>query len=102
MSSHLDVAPTLVSYVGVTTDPVKYSVGNNLLDKNYQRDFAFVGNWNNNAMLTTDYTYVFNNVNFFESKVYSSKTYQVVDEPKNSSKQKILLDVMEQNSRFVK
>lgn len=101
MTSHLDMVPTILTYLGVKTAPEKYSMGRNLLSDNLDRDFVFVGNWNNNSMVTDEYTYVFNNVNFFESKVYSTKTYKVVSAPDDGSKEKILLNVMEETARFI-
>lgn len=102
MTSHLDLAPTVLNYIGVTTEAKKYSMGKNVLDEDFQRDYVFIGNWNNNTILTDDYTYVFNNVNFFDSKVYSTETYKVSDEYNEAHKQKILLNVLDENSRFVK
>jgi len=102
MTSHLDLAPTLLTYLGIKTAPEKYSMGKNLLDKNIERDYVFVGNWNNNAMVTDKHTYVFNNSNFFENKVYSTDSYKIVDEPDNAEKQKFIIQVLEENSRFIK
>ena len=101
MTSHLDMVPTLLKYLGVKTAPEKYSMGKNLLDKNIERDYVFVGNWNNNAMVTDKNTYVFNNSNFFENKVYSTDSYKIVDEPDNGEKQKFIIQVLEENSRFI-
>jgi membrane-anchored protein YejM (alkaline phosphatase superfamily) len=101
MTSHLDMVPTLLKYIGVSTAPEKYSMGKDLLDTNYKHDYVFVGNWNNNAMVTDKYTYVFNNVNFFENKVHSTETYKIVEEPANGEQQKIIVQVLEQNSRFI-
>ena len=102
MTSHLDFAPTMLKYIGVKTDPMKYSMGKDILEEDFKRDYVFVGNWNNNTILTQDYTYVFNNVNFFDSKVYSTKTYKVADDYDESHKQKMLLNVLNENSLFIK
>ncbi len=103
LSSHLDLVPTLLSYIGVENDPSDYSNGYSLFDENYNRKQAYVGNWNNNAILTDDYTYVFSNLpnRIFDDKTYSTEKYIEV-EAKNTNRQNVILQVLNENSRFVK
>ena len=41
LSSHLDFAPSVLKYIGVKTDPIKYSMGKDLRDNNIKRDYVF-------------------------------------------------------------
>ncbi len=44
LTSALDIAPTLMHYLGVQNDPASYSHGRDLRDAGYHRDYAYVGN----------------------------------------------------------
>jgi len=102
-TSHLDIVPTLLSLIGVTNPPNDYSSGYNLFDKNYHRDYAFIANWNDNAIITSKYTYVFSNMpdKLFKNEIRDTKTYKLLT---NNVKvnSKLVLDIINQNKRFLK
>ncbi len=102
LTSHSDLVPTLLSIIGVQNDISDYSNGYDLFDKNYKRDFVFCANWNNNAVITNKYTYVFSNLpnKMFENEVRETSTYKKVDNQSINSK--ILLDIMNENKQFLK
>ena len=54
ITSHLDIPATLMSLLGVRNPPSDYSLGQNLLDPNYHRDYAVAGDWNRIAYLGVD------------------------------------------------
>lgn len=102
LTSHLDLVPTLMSYIGVDNPTGDYSNGYNLLDKNYNREQAYIANWNNNAILTDKYTYVFSNMpdQIFDNKIYNTKTYKEIKNQK-TQKQKVIFEALKQNSKFI-
>ncbi len=57
ITSHLDVAPTLLPLLGVTNPSADYSLGHNLLS-NYQRQFTVIGDWSRVAYVGQDYKLV--------------------------------------------
>lgn len=103
LTSHIDVVPTLMSYIGVENDVSDYSNGNSLFDKKFNREQAYIGNWNNNAILTDEYTYIFSNLpdRIFDNKTYKTKDYIEVDS-QDVNRQKIILKTLNENSRFIK
>jgi membrane-anchored protein YejM (alkaline phosphatase superfamily) len=103
LTSHLDMVPSVMRYIGVTNPPSDYSNGYPLQDANYTRDFAYIGNWNDNAILTNKYVHTFSNLpnRMFDNKTYDTKTYKLVDPGADKQKQQILLKVLKQNSRFI-
>ncbi len=102
LTSHVDVVATMMYLVGVKNQPKDYSNGKNIFDKNYKREYAFCANWNHNAIITPKYTYVFSNTpdKMFQNEVHDTKTYQLLKGVSISSK--LLLDVMHQNSKFLR
>lgn len=102
LTSHTDVIPTLMKIIGVENDPSDYTNGKNIFSKNYKREYAFCANWNHNALITSKYTYVFSNTpdKMFQNEVRDSTTYQLVKGVSIPSK--LLLDVMQQNSKFLR
>jgi len=102
LTSHVDIVPTLLSMIGVKNDTSDYSNGQKLFDKNFKRDFIFCANWNNNAVITDKYTYIFSNLpnKMFDNEVRETSTYNTVDN--QSIKANILLDIMNENKQFLK
>jgi hypothetical protein len=102
LTSHDDVVPTLMTLVGVKNNTMSYSNGYNLFDKNYHRNYAFVATTNTNAIITDKYTYVFSNMpdKMFRNEVRDTNTYKIVKDVSIPSK--LLLDVMHENSKFLK
>jgi len=100
LTSHLDVIPSILHLIGVENPLERYSNGKYLFNKNYQREFAFIGNWNNSAIITPKYTYVFSNLpnKIFKNAIYQTESYQKV---KNISvPTPLLLDVIHENTKF--
>ena len=85
LTSHLDIAPTLIELLGCTTSYIEYCSGESLLsEKNKNREFVVSSGWNESAIITDNATLVFStesyNMNTFEirNKKYelvSNKTY---------------------------
>ena len=103
LTSHIDVVPTLMTYIGVENNVSDYSNGDSLFNKNFNRDEAYIGNWNNNAILTDEYTYIFSNLpdRMFDNKTYKTKEYIEVN-TQDANRQKLILKTLNENSRFIK
>jgi uncharacterized protein len=101
MSSSLDLAPTLLRYLGLKNDPATYAHGRDLRDPNYHRDYAYVGNWNDNAIITSDLTYIYSNLQLFSSEVRDNVSYEKTEQA-HEGIDSILLEVLQQNRQFVK
>ncbi len=101
MTSHLDFVPTILSYIGVQNKPDDYSNGYNLLDKHFKRDSVFIANWNNNAIKTDEYTYVFSNL---PNKMFNNEIRKNSDYSRAGNKHKIdstlIMSTMKENSHF--
>lgn len=102
LTSHIDIVPTLMTFIGVTNPTKTYSNGYNMFNKNYHRDYAFCATTNTNAIITPKYTYVFSNMpdKMFQNEVHDTNTYKLVKGVNISSK--LLMDVMHENSKFLK
>ncbi len=102
LTSHADLVPTLLHFLSVLNNPDDYANGKNLFDKNYKRKYAFCANWNHNAIITSQMTYVFSNLpnKMFDLEVYDTQTYKKIFNHKPPAK--LIVDVMEQNSKFLK
>ena len=70
ITSHLDVAPTLLSLLGVINPAADYSLGHNLLSK-YQRQFTIIGDWSRVAYVGLDYKLVmpFKRAGFIQPRI---------------------------------
>jgi len=103
LSSHNDLVPTLMSYIGVNNDTSDYSNGIDLLNSDITREYIFTANWNNNAVITKDNTFVFSNLpnKMFKSEVRDNQTYK---RSKGAEKinPKYLLEIMNANKQFIK
>ena len=100
LTSHIDIVPTLLSIIGVSNNTKDYSNGFNIFDKNFKRDYVFCANWNNNAIITKEKTYIFSNLpnKMFNNEIRDTKTYKKIN--KSKIDHKIILDVMDNNRRF--
>lgn len=96
----MDILPTLLSHIGVANPPDEYSNGMDLFDPNYKREFAFVANWNNNAIITNTHTLIFSNLpnKMFDNQIRDTKTYKTIKTKQNFSS--LVLQSMKDNSRF--
>lgn len=54
MTSHIDIAPTVLNLLGSTTPPEDYSLGHDLFGDKF-RDDTLVSGWNTSALFTNDY-----------------------------------------------
>ena len=99
----LNIVPTSLNILSVSNNTKDYSNGYNIFSNNYYRDNVFVPNWNDNAIITSKYTYIFSNMpnKVFKNKIRFTYTYKKItnDEKVNS---KLVLDIMNQNRRFLK
>jgi len=101
MTSHEDIVPTLLSLLGVTNPASDYSNGQNLFNANYHREYTFCANWNNNAIITAQTISVFSNLpnKIFGNEVRDTKNYRKL--PNKKTQNKFILDVMNENKRFL-
>lgn len=59
ITSHLDLPATLMPLLGVKNPASDYSLGKNLLDSDYHRDYAVAGDWNRVAYLGENFKVAF-------------------------------------------
>lgn len=59
ITSHLDIPATLMPLLGVRNPASDYSLGKNLLDPAFHRDYAVAGDWNRVAYLGEDFKIAF-------------------------------------------
>jgi len=92
LTSHQDIVPTMLTLLGVQNNPTQYSNGYNI----------FSANWNNNAILTKETISVFSNLpnKIFNNEVRDTKTYKKSKNKKTQSK--YILDVIQENKKFLK
>ncbi|SFV66670.1 Predicted hydrolase [hydrothermal vent metagenome] len=102
LTSHSDIAPTLLKLIGLENNSSDYSNGKNIFDKSFDREFVFCANWNHNAIIDNNYTYLFSNLpnKMFKSRVKENSTYKTVDDVKIDSKK--VLTIMNENRKFLK
>jgi len=102
MTSHMDIPATLMKILGVKNPPYDYSFGSDILDKDFNRSYAYIAKWNKNAILTKNYIYIYSNLpnEIFSSQIRERKTYKIVKSSKENI-EKILIEVLEQNRRFL-
>ena len=102
MTSHLDVVPTLMKRLGVTNPSSDYSHGENLFDKNYKRACSFVGNWNENAIICKDNTFIISDIvtKAFDNQIRDTKSYKPVKLKDKSELNRVLMESLKQNSQF--
>ncbi len=100
MTSHIDLVPTLLTMLGVTNPPKDYSNGKNMFDPHFHRDYIFCANWNNNAIITPEKSYIFSNLpnKMFRNEVRDTATYREIP---GKSDPKLTLHVIEENRRFL-
>lgn len=104
LSSHVDIVPTLLSYIGVTNSPEEYSNGVDLLSSESEHRYIFTANWNNNAIITDETTMVFSNLpnKMFKNELRSTETYEIIAKDKSTIDDRLILDVLDQNRKFLK
>ncbi len=100
LSSHLDLVPTILSYIGVANDTSDYASGYDLLDEKTKRKQVFIANWNNNAIKTDEQTFVFSNLpnKMFNNEVRRNSDYKLLENA--SADSALIMKIMEQNGHF--
>lgn len=58
LTSHLDVAPTILQMIGCRTSPGSYSQGHLLFDKNIERKYVVASSWSDMAIIDSKETIV--------------------------------------------
>ena len=106
LTSHLDIAPTLLELIGSITPYTEYSFGESLLSENIKkRNYVVSSGWSESAIITNDATLVFStesyNMNTFEVR---DKEYGLLsnDKYKNYFKSADINQVMLNMGKFFK
>ena len=105
ITSHLDVVPTLMDYLGCISPPENYSQGLSLLGSK-THNYITVANWDNAAIIDNELKIVYStelyNIGSFE--VRRKTDYTLVENARQLLKQKnsLLLDVLRKMSEFYK
>ncbi len=104
MTSHLDIIPTILSYMGLKNSTEDYSNGYNIFDKNFHRDYVYLGNWNENAIITQKYSYSFSNLpnEMFRNEIHDIRSYKKVKKVEDEKIEPILMKVLDENRRFIR
>ena len=102
LTSHNDIVPTILDLLGVANPSSDYSNGVSLFHAKYARKYAFSANWNNNAIIMKNFTYVFSNLpnKMFQNEVRENRTYQKRYDHKIASS--TLIEIMNENTKFIK
>ena len=102
LTSHVDIVPSLLSLIGVKNPVSDYSNGKNIFDKSYHRNQVSCSNWNKNAIIGSELTYVFSNRpdKILGSEIRRSDTYQETTGALIDSQK--VLKTMQENKRFLK
>ena len=80
ITSHLDVAPTLLPLLGVTNPPSDYSLGYNLMG-NHRRHYTVIGDWSRVAYVGDDFKLVlpFERAGFIQPTVTTMDDEEIKD-----------------------
>ncbi len=102
LTSHNDILPSILKIIGVKNSSSDYSNGKNIFSKNFNREYVFTANWISNAIVTKDFTYIFSNLpnKMFKNETRENKRYTKLKNHKIDSK--IVLDVINDNRKFLK
>ena len=104
LASSIDFIPSLLKYLGVTNELGDFSNARNMFDGNYSRQYATCGSWYKNAIITPNYTYVFSNLpnEIMKTNVFKTSTYHKVNSYNKNTLSTYILDVLNENRRFIK
>lgn len=102
LTSHNDVVPTLLTLLGLENKSSDYSNGKNIFDKAFGREYVFSANWNNNAIIDKEFTYIFSNLpnKMFKNEIRANSNYAPVKNGKMDSKK--VLEILNENRKFLK
>ncbi len=102
MTSHIDIAPTILSLLGVKNPPEEYSLGHNLFS-NKQRKYAVLCDWSRLCYVDSEYkaTFPLKNTRLFQNKVTTNDD-QLVDDAQGfyNSHTEVLIQLMRELSKF--
>ena len=89
LTSHLDLAPTMLSLIGISTDPSSYSQGMSLLD-NKEHPYVIISGWDTFAMVDKDAAIVLSteSYNAGMSEVHIGN-YTIAEDPRTIIKAKM-------------
>jgi membrane-anchored protein YejM (alkaline phosphatase superfamily) len=75
ITSHVDVVPTLLSFIGVTNTPADYSNGQSLFES--RREHAFTAGWKSGALTNQRETIIFRTDEFAPALQVRDENYQL-------------------------
>lgn len=80
LTSYNGVVPTLLTLLGLENKSSDYSNGKNIFDKTFSREYVFSANWNNNAIIDKEFTYIFSNLpnKMFKNEIRANSSYESV------------------------
>jgi uncharacterized protein len=83
ITSHLDLPATLLPLLGVSNPAADYSLGGNLLDPKFHRDYAVAADWNRIAYIGEHYkmSIPYNATGSLHNEVTDGNDYPVADVP---------------------
>lgn len=104
LTSHVDIVPTLMRYIGVETPVETYSNGKDLFAQDFHRDYTFVANWNYNAIYTDEVTMIFSNLpnKIFNNEVRNTQNYAKLEGKDQEMNSAMILSVLNENKKFLK
>ena len=102
--SAIDFIPSLLKKLGVRNDLEEFSNARDLFSDTYRREYCTCGSWYKNAIITSKYTYVFSNLpnEILKTKIYDTKTYRRVKNPDDPDRSRYIMEVLDENSRFIR
>ena len=105
ITSHLDIPATLLPLLGVRNPATDYSLGQNLLDPAYHRDYAVAGDWNSIAYLGDDFKIAFpvNAAGAVKNEVTDGDDRALSDSAKvKVAIRPVMVEMMKNLTRFIK
>ena len=105
ITSHLDIPATLMPLLGVRNPASDYSLGQDLLDPNYHRDYAVASDWNRIAYLGEDFKIAFpvNTAGSMRDEATDGDDRPLSDPAEAKSKiRPIMVEMMKNLTRFSK
>ncbi len=80
ITSHLDIAPTLLPLLGIVNPASDYCLGHNLLS-NYKRRYTVIGDWSRIAYVTRDYKVIipFKRAGFSRTRITTRNDWEIKD-----------------------
>jgi membrane-anchored protein YejM (alkaline phosphatase superfamily) len=104
LASAIDFIPSLLKYLGVANDLATFSNAREMFDEGYVRPYATCGSWYKNAIITPKFTYVFSTLpnELFKTKIYDTRTYRRLKSVDDPNKSRYIMEVLDENRRFIR